>query len=351
MFARGLELASIQARLEKWWEHGDQETPCILITTPPQETGDIPDTDVLVQWWTDVEFVIAREMALINNRKYYGQAVPFHFANLASSAMAGVLGARMEYLNKETIWAYPTLKTVDEVIDATLDHENFFYRRLREITEESVVRARDHHYVAMFALGGAADNVAGLYGTENMLMDMILKPDRVAQALERSKQLWLSCFEEFSDIIAGSGNRGTVGWAGIWAPGSTFPMQEDCSYMISSEMFDRFCLPHIRDMVESMAYPLYHLDGIGALNHLDSLLEITDLKAIQWVPGAGRERLDGWYDVIGHILDSGKSVQVYSKADEIDGLVKNVGARGLLVTVLEATDDQAEALMEKWGKA
>ena len=35
--------------------------------------------------------------------------------------------------------------------------------------------------------------------------------------------------------------------------------------MISNEMFRRFCLPHIRAMVDVMDYGFYHLDGIGGL--------------------------------------------------------------------------------------
>jgi hypothetical protein len=118
--------------------------------------------------------------------------------------------------------------------------------------------------------------------------------------------------------------------------------------MISNEMFRAFCLPHLLDQMAAMDCPFYHLDGIGALNHLDTLLETKMLKVIQWVPGAGKERLDQWYEVIRRILDAGKSVQVYGDADEVGDLVANVGARGLLVTV-RASKQEAEALMERYG--
>ncbi|MCJ7735913.1 MAG: hypothetical protein MUQ10_01185, partial [Anaerolineae bacterium] len=209
--------------------------------------------------------------------------------------------------------------------------------------------SHDHHYVTIFPLDGAADAVSAMVGTEGFLMDMILKPEAVERALAAFMRIWVECFEEFAGIIAEGGNAGGVGWAAIWAPGTTFPIQEDCSYMISNEMFRRFCLPHIRTMVDVMDYGFYHLDGIGGLTHLDSLLEIESLKAIQWQPGAGKERLDQWYDVLRHILDQGKSVQVYARPDEIDGLVANVGTRGLLAVIGGATCDEAEMLMEKYG--
>jgi hypothetical protein len=101
--------------------------------------------------------------------------------------------------------------------------------------------------------------------------------------------------------------------------------------------------------MDAMDCPFYHLDGVGALNHLDSLLEIEQLQVIQWVPGAGKERLDRWYEVIRHILEAGKSVQLYADADEVDDLVEHVGARGVLVTVT-ASREEAERLIDKYAK-
>ena len=98
-----------------------------------------------------------------------------------------------------------------------------------------------------------------------------------------------------------------------------------------------------------MDYPFYHLDGVGANKHLDSLLEITELKAIQWVPGAGKERLDQWYELISYILSHQKSVQVYAEVDEVDDLVKAVGAKGLLIICESANNEESQRLMEKYG--
>jgi hypothetical protein len=151
-------------------------------------------------------------------------------------------------------------------------------------------------------------------------------------------------------MIAVSGNRGGIGWAGIWAPGTTFPLQEDVSYMISNAMYRRFLLPHLCDQIDAMQYAFYHLDGIGAIQHLDTLLAIEKLRVIQWVPGAGKERISDWYELIRKILAAGKSIQVFANAGEVDVLVKNVGPRGLLVTVT-ATETEAHRLVERYHQA
>lgn len=338
----------VRAALENWWGHGDQEHPCLLITIPPAPSGLIPDTDDLEKWWMDIDFIIDRQMRVLDGQHYYGQAVPHHYIERSASAMPGVLGARMKFIDKETMWAYPCYESIEQVAEIALDPQNIWYRKAIEITRRSVALARGHHFVAPFALDGITDIMAGLYGTENFLIDLIAKPREVARAMERAKRIWIALFDEVEALIAQSGNPGGIGWAGIWAPGTTFPLQEDFSYMISDAMFREFCLPHLLDQMDAMDCPFYHLDGAGALSHLDTLLSIDKLKAIQWVPGAGKERLSQWYDVIRCILEAGKSVQLYGKPEEVDDLVKHVGARGLLITV-DATEEQAQDLVERYN--
>ena len=288
-------------------------------------------------------------MRSIDATTYHYEAVPYHYVDFGSSAMASLLGARMEFVDRETVWAYPVYESVEDAAEASIDRSSLYYRYLRRLTELSTERAAGHHYVTLFALGAPGDTLAAIYGTEQLLVDMIERPRQVERAMDRMKRLWIECLGEFNRIIGAAGNPGSVGWAGVWAPGTTFPMQEDFSYMISPEMFRRFCLPHVGDMVDLLEYPMYHLDGVGAIAHLDALLDLERLRVIQWVPGAGHERIDQWYDLIRRVLDRGKSIQVFAEADEIPGLVDAVGTRGLLVTVTNPTGEALRRLNARYG--
>jgi hypothetical protein len=340
-------LPEIQARLENWWNHGEQENPLLLITLPPPASANIPDTGDLDRWWMDVDFIIDRKMKLFDHERYYGVAVPFHYIDRSASALAGVLGAHMKFVDKETMWAYPCFESVEQVAEVLLDRTNIWYQKASELTRRSAALAHDHHFIGLWALEGMTDNLAGLYGTENFLVDLIRKPREVARAMENIKRIWIDLFREFNAMIAASGNRGGIGWAGIWAPGTTFPLQEDVSYMISNAMFREFLLPHLCDQIDAMEYAFYHLDGIGAIQHLDTLLGIAKLRVIQWVPGAGKERVGDWYELIRTILEAGKSVEVFAKPGEVADLVKNVGPRGLLISV-EATEEAAQRLVDRY---
>jgi hypothetical protein len=342
-------LNRIQQRLENWWNFGHQKQPCYLINLAPPAGSAIPDTDDLERWWMDIDFIIDHRMKVLDAQRYYGVAVPHHYVDRGSSAMEGILGANMKFIDKETIWAYPCFDSAEQAADVAADPNNIWRRSTLEITRRSVALAKNHHYVAPYAMEGVSDILSGLYGTENLLVDMAEKPAAVERALERIKHIWIELWGEIQSILAGTGNRGGCGWAGIWAPGSTFPMQEDFSYMISARMFRRYCIPHIADMLAVMDYGFYHLDGVGAIPHLEHLLKLDKLRAIQWVPGAGKEELGQWHELIALILAAGKSVEVFARPEEIEPLVKAVGARGLLINVT-CTAEEASRLVEESGE-
>jgi hypothetical protein len=335
-----------QARLEAWWNFAHQERPCFLFSLPGPAS--VPDTDDLERWWMDVDFIIDRQMKSMETQTYFGEAVPFHYVDRGSSAMEGILGANMKFIDKETIWAYPCFSSVEEAAEVVADPANIWRTSTLEITRRSLVLAKNHHYVAPYAMEGVSDILSGLYGTENLLMDMVEKPEAVGRALENIKRTWIDLWGEIQGLLVHSGNYGGIGWAGIWAPGTTFPLQEDYSYMISARMYRRYCLPHVADFLDAMEYGFYHLDGIGAIPHLDPLLTLGKLRAIQWVPGAGKEDLAQWHPLIKRILEAGKSVEVFARPDEVEPLVKAVGLRGLLINVTCSAEEAEQLLERRW---
>ena len=344
-------LPPVKDQLIAWWNHEEQERPLFLMTVGKDDSSPAPDTDDLERHWYDVDLAVEGAMWGMEHTAYYGVALPLHMPALGSAAMAAALGARMEYVDKRTMWAHPTCATLDDALQVTWDPTARACYYLREVTRRSAALSHDHHYVAPFPLEGAADTLAGLYGAEKLMMDMLSRPSEVSRALEHLKRLWIEAFNDIQALIALGGNEGTIGWAGIWAPGTTFPLQEDNSYMVSDAVFREFYLPHICDIVEAMDYALWHLDGIAsARSHLDTLLSIPKLRAIQWVPDPGREGIREWYAMIRHILSKGKSVEVFANYDEVDDLVANVGTRGLLIGVNNVTHEGAQRLLAKYSE-
>jgi len=82
--------------------------------------------------------------------------------------------------------------------------------------------------------------------------------------------------------------------------------------MIGPQMFKHFIYDDLSKTAAALNKPFYHLDGIGELVHLDSLLSIDSIKGIQWIPGTGDPEKQDWSEVYSKISASGKKIMAPS---------------------------------------
>jgi hypothetical protein len=91
------------------------------------------------------------------------------------------------------------------------------------------------------------------------------------------------------------------------------------------------------------------------LQHLEPLLEIEELDAIEWTPQAGIETGGDkrWYDLYKRIKKGGKSVEAIGvSAQELGPLLDAVGPEGMMILTGVKDQDEAERLYrlhEKFG--
>jgi len=144
---------------------------------------------------------------------------------------------------------------------------------------------------------------------------------------------------------------GSAAWGAfrLWGPGKVIKTQCDASALIGPEMFREFALPVIAERCEWFDYSMYHLDGMQAVVHLDALLEIDELDAIEWTPQAGIEEGGSprWYDMYRRIIEAGKSIQaIRVRPDEVAPLLDAVGTKGVYITLAELDEKTAVELAE-----
>jgi hypothetical protein len=129
-------------------------------------------------------------------------------------------------------------------------------------------------------------------------------------------------------------------------------LQCDFCYMISPAMFERFVLPELVACCNKLDYSFYHLDGPGALNHLDLLLDIPKLHGIQWIPGAGKPSATNWPDLLDKIRAKGKLIQIVSSTDEALKCIRRTGGKGFQFWVSGVlTAAEAEKFLREAEKA
>ena len=93
-----------------------------------------------------------------------------------------------------------------------------------------------------------------------------------------------------------------------------------------------------------MERTIFHLDGPQALQHLDTVLRLPRLNALQWVFGAGHGPAARWIDVFRKAREAGKANQVLAE-DPADALavLRALGPEGMWITVCSGMRNPAEA--------
>ena len=141
----------------------------------------------------------------------------------------------------------------------------------------------------------------------------------------------------------------------IWGPGRTVKLQCDFSAMMSPDDFRAYIQPSLRQQAEKADCVLCHLDGPDAIKHLDALMEIDGIDALQWTSGdAGPDgTLPDWDVIYDKAILAGKSiwVKVYSGSFEdwlknVDRIVQKYGSHSLYLMFPEMSMDQATRLIQ-----
>jgi len=115
--------------------------------------------------------------------------------------------------------------------------------------------------------------------------------------------------------------------------------------MISPKIFRDFFLRHLERQTNFLDYSIYHLDGPGAIKHLDALLELPRLHAIQWVPGAGAPPMREWIPLLKRIQEAGKGLVLDITPEDVKPLLSQLDKRGLCLRTWCSSLEEGEELL------
>jgi hypothetical protein len=143
----------------------------------------------------------------------------------------------------------------------------------------------------------------------------------------------------------------SVTWMGVPSYGKMHIPSCDFAAMISKRHFEEFCLPVLVDEVKPMTHNVFHLDGKGVAKHLDYVLAVPEINAIQWVQGMGDDApIMQWLPLIKRIQAAGKSVMVDLQLAELEEFIENADRKGLMLCIAadEAIQPDVIKRVEKW---
>lgn len=291
-----------------WWK-GELDRPLVSMTIADAYPAKEMNVPVLSQTnctdfrWSPEQVIDALDNEL-SRREYLGDAYPMiSFDAFGPGVLAAFCGARLDN-SSGGVWFFPEKEEEIADIHIRYNPENEYVKRIKALYRAGMEKWNGAVIMSLPDLGGVLDIAASFRGSENLLMDLYDEPEEVVRLADEIHTAWYEAYQDFYSVLAPAGC--TTDWSGLLSSEPSYILQCDFCYMISNPMFREFVLETLRKDTQRLHNTIYHLDGVGELNHLDDVLSLEKLNAVQWVFGDGKPSAEHWLHIYRKIIAAGK---------------------------------------------
>jgi hypothetical protein len=340
-------------RYEAFWHQEIMDRPPVSIALRASNPKPVPQNhyETHEERWLDVDFRAEQLAVEVANYEYYADALPVVWPNLGPEIFSAWCGCPYRF-GEDTTWSEPCIEDWEtDARRAVFNPEHPLLKATVRFTERLLDLGKGHFIVGLTDFHSGGDHLAALRDPARLAMDMIENLDHVKAKLSSSMKEYFKVYDYFYRILRDAGMPITS-WTPLVHDGRFYIPSNDFSCMISKEMFDEVFLPGIQEECRFYERSIYHLDGPGALRHLDSLLRIPELDAVQWVPGAGNEGYARWVEVYQRIQSAGKSIQLGITLDELPLVFETLRPEGVWFCGISGIGDRetADRVLERITK-
>lgn len=345
---------SVKANNRAWWA-GELKRPLIQFTIGGRDPGrsepDLPSHGfhAFYDLSVSVEDIIGRVDYDLSGMKFLGDAFPTFWPNFGPGVIAAFLGACLKKsIETATVWFHPSEDKELCDIEFEYNPDNIWLNRIQDLCRAALDRWEGLVQIGMTDLGGNLDILSTFRPGEKLLLDLYDHPEQVKKLTRQAHEMWWKHFNELNSMLQPL-NPGYTTWDPIFSTEPYYMLQCDFSYMIGPDMFDEFVRPELAASCKRLSNAFYHMDGQGQLPHLDSLLQIPDLKGIQWVPGWNAPDCRNWPELYRKIRDAGKLIELRGDIGLLDTVVEQLGsAEGIVFVGWISSEEEARACLKKY---
>lgn len=304
------------------------------------------------QWkqrWFDTETVVEKFVRSIENKQFLAETFPVYWPNIGPDVYASFYGCELEY-DEVTSWSHPIIKTWDDIEKIRLDMNNEYFIKINELTDYALKRSEGQFLVGYTDLHPGIDCVLAWRGMEQLCYDMIEAPNKVKEMLNLASKDFVKLFNFFDDKLKKNGQL-SVTWMEIPSFGKCHIPSADFAAVMSPTQFNEFVLPVIQNEVNHTNHNIFHLDGKGVARHIDAILNVPEIQAIQWVQGVGDDApIMQWLPLIKKIQDKSKAVMVGLKKEELEEFIGQMSPEGLFLWIAEDNPNQQQQIIDRLKK-
>jgi len=299
--------------------------------------------------WFDAEYQIELFLHELKHQQFMAETFPCYWPNLGPEVYSAFYGSELTY-QEVTAYSTPLIKDWSEAENLTFNVNSEYLLKLEQLTEIALSQCKGKFLVGYTDLHPGTDCAAAWRDPQQFCLDLILYPDEAKKLIEISYRDFFEIFDRFDKKLKQHGQP-SISWMNIPSFGKMHIPSCDFSAMISPEDFNEFVLPgHIAE-VKHFDHNIYHLDGKGVAKHIDRILEIKEINAIQWVQGMGDDTpIMQWEPLIKKIQKAGKSIIIDLQVSELEAFISTFDKKGVYLCIAADYDIQPDIIkrVEKW---
>ena len=334
-----------------WWAREYFGRAAIAVYAPKEGVKPEPPPlpEKLEDRWLDFDYLAASNEYRMKKTFYGAEAFPdWNPGYPGNDGHHAFLGCKVT-LTEDTGWVSPIIAdgelTSHDYNDLKLNKDGECWKFFRAVRELGVRESKGKSLCGNFAFGACGDTLAHLRTSEKLLLDVIDCPECVRDFEIHLMKQWIEIHEE-SYAITREAAEGSTCWFNLWSPGKFYGVQNDFSYMISTKMFEEVFLPAIKMQADYLDNAVYHVDGTEAFRHVDVLLGIGSIQAIQILPGAGKPGPLHYMDVLKKVQAAKRNLHITVEPGEVRHALENLSARGLILNTYCKTEGEARDLIK-----
>lgn len=179
-------------------------------------------------------------------------------------------------------------------------------KKLIQATTITVEAMADERLVSESLFRGPADCIEAVMGAEALCYALYDWPDELSLMAEFMADRVIELYQAQFEVL-GTFHGGTINRYRLWGPGQNIVTQADIANVMSPEHFKLVFVPSYRRLMQSFDTVTIHFHS-SAAQHVDVLLEIDELDAIEWALDPIGPTLEQMVEVFVKIQRAGKCV-------------------------------------------
>ncbi len=346
-----------KTKWRNYWQRKNEGRPLMCVIAQKEhdkeKAGALLSKNVQEKYF-DPQKRVERYRHFCENHEFLAESFPNINPDFGPGSMASYLGCNTIF-DMNTVWYEDFIKDWKDIGKLEFDPENKYFKKHTQLYRDIKALIGEDVILCIPDIIENLDILASMRGGQNLIYDMIDEPEEISRRIAELDDIYFDYYNSFYDIVKYEGNSSAYTTFQIWGEGRTAKLQCDFSAVMSPGQFRDFVQESLRKQAKRLDNVLYHLDGPDAVKHLDAILEIDEIDALQWTSGSYNPdgSFEEWFDIYDKAVRAGKGlwVHIYSGSlDEqikrLDKLVERYGSKALFMYFAPMPEENAQRLLE-----